>query len=90
MKSTKWCLALVALLYLAPATFAIQNGVNPRHFDPKQNWSTQTAPLVQTIQKVPEGGSSLVYLLGAGVICMGAILSRFRVADPSVSDGASL
>ena len=83
MKPTKWWLALVALLYLAPATFAVPA---PKHFDPRQNWSRQPVPE----QTVPEGGSSLVYLAGAGAICLGAMLFRFRSADPSVSDRSSM
>jgi hypothetical protein len=86
MKPTKWWLALVALLYLAPATFALPNGVNPKHFDPRQNWSRQGVPE----QSVPEGGSSLVYLVGAGAICLGAMLFRSRAADSSVSDRSSM
>jgi hypothetical protein len=73
----KWWLALVALLYLAPATFAVQDGVRPKHhFVPRQNRPKQT---------VPEGGSSLVYVLGAGVTCLGAMLVRSRVANPKES-----
>jgi hypothetical protein len=81
MKPTKWWLASMALLCLAPATFALPS-VDPKHFDPRQNWSRQGVPE----QPVPEGGSSLVYLLGAGAICLGAMLFRARMADPSVSD----
>lgn len=29
-------------------------------------------------QQVPEGGSAAIYLLGAGAICLGAILVRSR------------
>jgi hypothetical protein len=72
----KWWLALVGLLFLAPATFAVQDGVKPKHFIPRPNWPKQT---------VPEGGSSLVYVLGAGVTCLGAMLVRSRVANPKES-----
>jgi hypothetical protein len=31
-----------------------------------------------TCRPVPEGGSALVYVLGAGITCIGAMLVRFR------------
>lgn len=66
----KWWLALVVLLCLAPATFAVT--VKPRPFDPRQGkWPTRS---------VPEGGSLLAYVLGAGVTCSGAMLVRSRLA----------
>jgi hypothetical protein len=30
-----------------------------------------------TCTRVPEGGSALVYVLGAGITCIGAMLARF-------------
>ena len=30
---------------------------------------------------VPEGGSALVYVLGAGITCIGAMLVRFRAVN---------
>jgi hypothetical protein len=32
---------------------------------------------------VPEGGSSIVYLLGAGIACAGAMTIRHRTARPN-------
>ena len=61
----------VALLSLASAAFADKK-CDPKH--PKG-----------CAQQMPEGGSSLVYLLGAGVTCLGAMIVRSRVAKPKVS-----
>jgi len=36
-------------------------------------------------ERVPDGGSSIVYLLGAGMTCMGAIFIRSRMAKPTQS-----
>jgi hypothetical protein len=32
--------------------------------------------------QLPEGGSALVYLLGAGITCLGAMVVRSRFATP--------
>jgi hypothetical protein len=34
---------------------------------------------------VPEGGSSATYLVGAGLICAGAMFVRFRSSKPRLS-----
>jgi hypothetical protein len=34
---------------------------------------------------VPEGGSAVIYLLGAGLACFGAMFLRSRLAKPSQS-----
>lgn len=74
----KWWLGLVALLCLAPATFAVQvRDEAKKKCDPKHPKNCPT--------RVPEGGSSLVYVLGAGVTCLGAMLVRSRVAKPKAS-----
>jgi hypothetical protein len=78
----KWWVALVVFLGLAPAIFAVQDHNNYRRGDPIRHKHSQPLP-------VPEGGSSLVYLLGAGVTCLGAMLVRSRVALPSVNDKQS-
>lgn len=70
----KWWLGLVALLCLAPAAFPVQDHNNARRRVEKNQPVT-----------VPEGGSALVYLLGAGVTCLGAMLLRSRVAKPKES-----
>lgn len=36
-------------------------------------------------QHVPEGGSALVYVLGAGMTCLGAMAARARFARPKQS-----
>jgi hypothetical protein len=79
----KWWLTLMVLLYLAPAAFAIEDHNNLRrdHPLPIQNFQPWT---------VPEGGSSLVYVLGAGVTCLGAMLIKSRIADSSLSDRSGI
>jgi hypothetical protein len=72
----KWWLALVALMCLASTTFAVQDEAK-KTCDPKH---PKNCP-----KQVPEGGSSLVYVLGAGVACLGAMLVRSRVAKPKES-----
>jgi hypothetical protein len=72
----KWWLGLVALLCLAPASFAIQDAGKPKKCDPRRP---------RNCHQVPEGGTSLVYVLGAGVTCLGAILVRSRGAKPNES-----
>ncbi len=74
----KWWLLLVALLCLAPASFATQDQGGLRRGNPKPPRTFQP-------QMVPEGGSSLVYLLGAGVTCLGAMLVRSRLAKHNES-----
>jgi len=68
----KWWLALVVLLCLAPSTFAAKDEAQTKKCDAKhpKNCAMQ----------VPEGSSSLVYVLGVGVTCLGAMLLRSRVA----------
>jgi hypothetical protein len=73
-KNRKWWLAVVALLCLAPAAFPVQDHNNVRKG--RENFQPVT---------VPEGGSSLVYVLGAGVTCLGAMLLRSRVAKTKES-----
>ena len=75
-KKKSW-LALVALLCLVPATFALQDEAKPKKCDPKHSRNCPT--------QVPEGGSSLVYVLGAGVACLGAMLVRSRIAKSKAS-----
>ena len=66
----KWWLTALVLLCLAPSTFAA-----------KPKWDKgcdQGRP--RKCQQVPEGGSALIYVLGAGIACLGAVISRSRVA----------
>lgn len=64
----KWWLTSVALLLLVPAAFATMSPVrnNQRH----RHWNT------------PEGGSALVYVVGAGITCLGAMVVRSRSTRP--------
>jgi hypothetical protein len=68
-KYGKWLLAVGALCCLAPAAFA-----NPQTVCP-------TARCTQ----VPEGGSTAIYLLGAGLACFGAMFLRSRLTKPTQS-----
>ena len=61
----KWLLAGVALCCLAPAAFA----------KPAANPDT-TCPTTVSCLKTPEGGSTAIYLLGAGLTCLGAMFLR--------------
>ena len=64
-------LKLVALLLLVPATFATTSPGS--HRQRHRHWN------------VPEGGSALVYLAGAGITCLGAMVLCSRIAKPKQS-----
>jgi len=67
-KNWKWLLGVVALGCLAPAAFA----------------QSSTGPCaVGSTCAVPEGGSTAIYLLGAGLTCFGAMFLRSRLAKPT-------
>jgi hypothetical protein len=68
----KWWLSL-ALLCLASTTAC-----------PVENAEKHTGHDKQPVKHatVPEGGSSLVYVLGAGVACLSAMLVRYRSVKP--------
>ena len=68
-RNGKWWLA-VALCCLAPVAFAKQG----RGCDPNSG---------RNCQQVPEGGSTAVYLLGAGLTCFGAMFLRSKIAKPA-------
>ena len=72
--SRKCLLAVVALLCMAPASFA-----NKPHKD-----KDKCRPGVNC-QQVPEGGSAAIYLLGAGITCLVAMVVRSRTGRPSES-----
>ena len=72
----KWWLGLVALLCLAPTSFAVQDEARPEKCDHHRS---------KKCQPVPEGGSAMAYVLGAGLTCLGAILVRSRGAKPNES-----
>ncbi len=71
-KSGRWLLAVVALCCLAPAAFA-------HHDRGCDSYS------LKNCRQVPEGGSTAIYLLGAGLTCFGAMLVRSRVAKRTQS-----
>jgi hypothetical protein len=60
----RWWLTPIALLLLLPAASATLSHPKdkPRH----RHWN------------VPEGGSALVYVVGTGVTCLGAMVVRSR------------
>jgi hypothetical protein len=72
-KNGKWLLAVVALCCLAPAAFATPA-------TPPLPCATCKAPV-----QVPEGGSTAIYLLGAGLTCFGAVFLRSRLAKRTQS-----
>jgi hypothetical protein len=79
MKSLNRNLVLALLLLcLAPASFASKpNRDRDRdRCDPRRD---------RKCQQVPEGGSAAIYLLGAGITCLGAIVIRSRSLKPSQS-----
>ena len=65
----KWWLTSIPLLLLMPASFATTSPLKYHH-QRRHTWS------------VPEGGSALVYVLGAGITCLGAMVVRSRSARP--------
>lgn len=74
-RNGKWWLAVVVMCCLAPAAFADRghdHGCDNRHSR-------------RDCQQVPEGGSTAIYLLGAGLTCFGAMFLRSRIAKPAQS-----
>jgi hypothetical protein len=75
-KKGKFWLAVVALCCLSPAAFA-------RHHDPPPPppcHGRNCNPMA-----VPEGGSAAIYLLGAGLTCVGAMFLRSKLPKPTQS-----
>jgi len=72
-RKSKWWLAAVAMCCLAPAALAQCHMGNPCVDPPKPSTA------------VPEGGSTAIYLLGAGLTCFGAMFLRSRLAKPRQS-----
>ena len=68
----KWWLAVVVVCCLSPAAFA-GHGCDKHHHE--KDCGLQA----------PEGGSTAVYLLGAGLTCVGAMFLRSRVVRSSQS-----
>ncbi len=71
MKSTRKLkfLPVLFLACLVPASLAAKPNNQGHGCDSKQN---------RRCQQVPEGGSAAVYLLGAGITCLGAMVIRSR------------
>jgi hypothetical protein len=72
----KWWLGPL-LLFLVPLSFALQPGSH----EPDRNKCKHGT----NCQKVPEGGSAALYLLGASLICLGAVFVHSRASRPAVS-----
>jgi len=75
---SKWWLA-AALLCLTPVALSAKDGRNKdrdRGCDPHRD---------KRCQQVPEGGSAAIYLLGAGITCLGAMFIRSRSLKPEFS-----
>jgi hypothetical protein len=66
-RSENWLLACLAICCLAPSSALASNQVI------RQNFSF----------RVPEGGSALIYLVGAGLTCVGAMFLRSKLAKRS-------
>jgi hypothetical protein len=74
----KWWLGAALLLWLVPSSFAFQQIKDePRHDTCKPGHKCK--------QNVPEGGSAAIYLLGAGLTCLGAMYIRSRSSKPNLS-----
>ena len=77
-KYGKFLLAVVALCCLAPAAFADRDHGHHGCGDDRPSRREDCQP-------VPEGGSTAIYLLGAGLTCVGAMFLRSKVAKPAQS-----
>jgi len=64
----KLMLAALFLMFLVPSSFARPKD-RDHGCDPKRD---------RRCEQVPEGGSATIYLLGAGITCLGAIVIRSR------------
>jgi len=73
----KWLLTALLLFCFAPASFAAWNNGCDKY------WSRDCQPKPQC--RIPEGGSTAVYLLGAGLICAGGMFVRSRSTRPNQS-----
>jgi hypothetical protein len=77
VSATKKCwLGATLLLCLVPSSFALQrDGGHPDKCKPSDKCQ----------QQVPEGGSAAIYLLGASLTCLGAMLLRSRSSKLNLS-----
>ena len=72
----KWWLVLVVLLCMVPGAYATKP-------DRARRCEEQN-PSARKCQAVPEGGSAAIYLLGAGITCLGAVFICSRASKPSL------
>jgi hypothetical protein len=75
MSKTKWWLAIIVVCCLAPTSFAGHERDRDHGHGCDHN--------KKDCQQVPEGGSTAIYLLGAGLTCFGAMFLRSRLAKPA-------
>lgn len=68
----KCLLAALVLMCLTPLSFAAKPNRDRGCDDRRRN-----------CRNVPEGGSALIYVLGAGITCVGAMVVRARNAAPT-------
>ena len=78
MKNSKWWLAAILIGCLVPTAFAGQGGRD-------RDRGCDTHNRNKHCQQVPEGGSTSIYLLGAGLTCFGAMFLRSRITKPAQS-----
>jgi hypothetical protein len=83
-RNGKWLLAVVALCCLAPAAFA-DRWDSGGGFKCDPHWQNCGKRSVGPPKAVPEGGSTAIYLLGAGLTCVGAMFLRSRIAKSAQS-----
>ena len=75
MNRKQWFIAAVAACCLVPSAFADRG--RDHNCDPHRERCQQ--------QSMPEGGSAAIYLLGAGLTCVGAMVLRSKVAKSTQS-----
>ncbi len=76
-----WCLAIALVSCLAPAAFADWGRDHGRDRDRDHGCDPRRDRHCQQ-QQVPEGGSTAIYLLGAGLTCFGAMFLRSKALKP--------
>ncbi len=69
-------LLVVALLCLTPVALSAKQDKDRGGCDHKRG---------RDCQQAPEGGSAAIYILGAGVTCLGAMFLRTKFAKPTLS-----
>ena len=81
--SRNWCLAVITLCLFVPAALAARGrdgGGGGDHHDHGCDGRSH-----RDCQDVPEGGSTAIYLLGAGLTCFGAMFLRSKAARSTQS-----